>query len=225
MLAAGGKTEGESATALESLCQTYWLPLYTYARSRVPNSDDAQDLTQAFFSQLLEKHYLADADPQRGRFRAFLLTAFKHFLSKEWEKAKAQKRGGGRAPLSLDFASGDSQIAFHPVGGLSAEQLYERQWAITLLGRVMQRLERELKKVGKRRQFVRLKEFIISTNKDTSYADVASELGMTESAARMATSRLRRRYRQLLREEIAQTLSSKEDVDDEIRQLFITFSG
>ena len=143
---------------------------------------------------MLEKNYLAEADPQRGRFRAFLLTAFKHFLSKEWEKAKAQKRGGGRSPVSLDFASGDSLITRQPAGGLTAEQIYERQWVITLLGHVMQRLECELEKVGKRTQFVRLKDFIISTKEDTTYADVALELGMTESAARMATSRLRRRY-------------------------------
>ena len=225
VLAAGQRGTAESAAALERLCQTYWLPLYAYVRRRVSDVHDAQDLTQAFFERLLDKNYLADADPQRGRFRAFLLTAFKHFLSNEWEKAKAQKRGGGRSPISLDFSTGDSQITFQPAGGLTAEQMYERQWAITLLSCVMQRLERELEKVGKRSQFERLKDFIVSTKEDPTYADAASELGMTESAARMATSRLRRRYRQLLREEIAQTVSSPEDVDDEIRHLFITFAG
>ncbi len=224
VLAAGQRGTGESAAALERLCQSYWLPLYAYVRRRVSDVHDAQELTQAFFERLLEKNYLADADPQRGRFRAFLLTAFKHFLSKEWEKAKAQKRGGGRSPISLDFSTGDSQITLQPAGGLTAEQMYERQWVITLLSHVMQRLERELEKVGKRWQFERLKDFIVSTKADTTYADVASELGMTESAARMATSRLRRRYRQLLREEIAQTVSSPEDIDDEINNLFTTFA-
>jgi RNA polymerase sigma factor (sigma-70 family) len=223
VLAAGQRGTGESAAALERLCQSYWLPLYAYVRRRVSDVHDAQDLTQAFFERLLEKNYLADADPRRGQFRVFLLTAFKHFLSKEWEKAKAQKRGGGRSPISLDFSTGDSQITLQPAGGLTAEQMYERQWVITLLSCVMQRLEREFEKVGKRSQFERLKDFIVSTKKDTTYADVASELGMTESAARMATSRLRRRYRQLLREEIAQTVSSPEDIDDEINSLFTTF--
>jgi RNA polymerase sigma-70 factor (ECF subfamily) len=223
VLAAGQRGTRESAAALERLCQSYWLPLYAYVRRRVSDVHDAQDLTQAFFERLLEKNYLADADPRRGQFRVFLLTAFKHFLSKEWEKAKAQKRGGGRSPISLDFSTGDSQIRLEPAGGLTAEQMYERQWVITLLSCVMQRLERELEKVGKRSQFERLKDFIVSTKEDTTYADVASELGMTESAARMATSRLRRRYRQLLREEIAQTVSSPEDIDDEINSLFTTF--
>ena len=223
VLAAGQRGTGESAAALERLCQSYWLPLYAYVRRRVSDVHDAQDMTQGFFERLLDKNYLADADPQRGRFRSFLLTAFKHFLSKEWEKAKAQKRGGGRSHISLNFSTGDSQITLQPAGGLTAEQMYERQWVITLLGRVMQRLETELEKVGKRSQFERLKDFIVSTKEETTYADVASELSMTESAARMATSRLRRRYRQLLREEIAQTVSSPEDIEDEINSLFTTF--
>lgn len=225
VLAAGDRRRDDAQRALTKLCEAYWYPLYGYVRRRVESVDDAHDLTQAFFERLLKKNYLAEADPQRGRFRAFLLTAFKHFLSKEWEKAKAQKRGGGRSPISLDFAYGDSQLTLQPAGGLTAEQMYERQWAITLLSRVMQRLERELEKAGKRSQFERLKDFIVITKNDTSYADVASELGMTESAARMATSRMRRRYRQFLRVEIAQTVSSQEDIDDEIRQLFITFAG
>jgi len=223
VLAAGQRGTVESAVALERLCQSYWLPLYAYVRRRVSDVHDAQDMTQGFFERLLDKNYLADADPQRGRFRSFLLTAFKHFLSKEWEKAKAQKRGGGRSHISLNFSTGDSQITLQPAGGLTAEQMYERQWVITLLGRVMQRLETELEKVGKRSQFERLKDFIVSTKEETTYADVASELSMTESAARMATSRLRRRYRQLLREEIAQTVSSPEDIEDEINSLFTTF--
>lgn len=225
VLAAGQKETAGSTAALERLCQTYWLPLYAYARRRVPNVDDAQELTQAFFERLLEKNYLAEADPERGRFRAFLLTAFKHFLSNEWEKARAQKRGGGRSPISLDFDSGDSQIRLQPAGGRTAEQIYERQWAITMLGRVMERLEREFQEAGKRLQFDCLKEFLVSTAKDTTYGDAASQLGMSESAARMVTSRMRQRYRQLLRDEIAQTVSSPEDIDDEIRQLFVTFAS
>ena len=200
------------------------MPLYAYVRRRVFDIDEAQDLTQAFFVRLLEKNYMADADPERGRFRVFLLTALKHFLSKEWDKAKAQKRGGGALPISLDFAVGDSHAAIEPVDGLTAEQLYERQWAITLLNRVMQRLERELERAGKLLQFRRLKDFLIGHSEGTKYADVAWELGMTESAARMAVSRMRRRYRELLRNEISQTVLSPEDINDEIRLLFTTFA-
>ena len=224
VLAAGHGGDAESDAALERLCRRYWLPLYAYVRRRVFDVDEAQDLTQAFFERLLEKNYLADADPERGRFRVFLVTAFKHFLSKEWDKAKALKRGGGVSPISLDFAVGDSHVAIEPAGGLTADQLYERQWAITLLNRVMQRLEREFERAGKPLQFQCLKDVIIGRGEGAKYADVASELGMTESAARMAVSRMRRRYRELLRNEIAQTVLSPEDIDDEIGFLFTAFA-
>ena len=166
----------------------------------------------------------AAADPQRGRFRAFLITAFKHFLSKEWDKAKAQKRGGGQAVISLDFAAQDSAAAFEPAEELTADQLYERQWAITLLGRVMHRLQREMERSGKAQQFQSLKEFIGGTG-DSSYASAAADLRLSESAARMAASRMRGRYRDLLRDEIAQTVSSEEDIDTEVQHLFETFSS
>lgn len=224
VIAAGRSNDAESAAALERLCRTYWLPLYAYIRRRVSDINEAQDLTQAFFMRLLEKNYMADADPERGRFRAFLLTAFKHFLSNEWEKARAQKRGGGVSPLPLDFKIGDSQVGSVKADDLTADEIYERQWAITLLNRVMQRLERELDRAGKSQQYASLKEFIVGADKFASYADVAAELGMTESAARMSVTRMRRRYRELLRHEIAQTVSSPEQVDDEIRQLFTTFA-
>jgi RNA polymerase sigma-70 factor (ECF subfamily) len=201
------------------------MPLYGYVRRRVADVNDAQDLTQSFFERLLEKDYLAAADRERGRFRTFLLTAFQHFLSNEWEKARAQKRAGVRASLSLDFSSGNSHFAVAADGALTAEQYYEREWAIALLGRVMQRLEREFALAGKRLQFERLKGFIVSSGAGAAYADVAQELGMTAAAARMATSRMRQRYRELLREEIAQTVSSPDDIDDEIRQLFAACAG
>ncbi|MCZ6853443.1 MAG: sigma-70 family RNA polymerase sigma factor, partial [Gammaproteobacteria bacterium] len=160
---------------------------------------------------------------ERGRFRAFLITAFKHFLSKEWEKAKTQKRGGARTTFSLDFASQDSSWS-ELAGTLTAERLYERQWAITLLNRVMSRLQREMERSGKGQQFHSLKEFIGGSG-DSSYSIAASDLGLTESAARMAASRMRGRYRELLRDEIAQTVSSQEDIDNEVQHLFETFSG
>jgi RNA polymerase sigma-70 factor (ECF subfamily) len=207
---------------LESLCETYWYPLYAYVRRRVADVSEAQDLTQAFFAELLEKNYVGSATPNRGRFRAFLLTAFKHFLSKEWEKAKAQKRGGGRAPIPLDFESADSKIRIETASGLTAEQFYDQQWAIALLGLIMEQLEAEFEQSGKTNLFEELKGFIIGDHAGTTYRQVAEKLNMTEAAAKKAGSRMRRRYRELLREEIAQTVEGPAEVDDEIRNLFTT---
>ena len=222
VLAAGRRGTIESDSALERLCKSYWPPLYAYVRRRVVDLHEAQDLTQAFFERLLDRKYLADADPERGRFRAFLLTAFKHFLSKEWEKAKAQKRGGRHKRISFDFVSQD---AMQPTDHLTPDKIFERQWAITLLGRVMHRLQRDMERGGKGRQFELLKHFLSGENSDLTISDVAEELSQTESATRMAASRMRKRYRELLRDEIAQTLSTKEDVEDEIRSLFSAFES
>ena len=160
VLAAGARSSADSRRALESLCAAYWGPLYAYVRRRVSDVNEAQDLTQAFFAELLEKNYVGSATPERGRFRAFLLTALKHFLSKQWDKAKAKKRGGGRAPIRLDFASDDSWCSVEPAGGLTPEEVYDRQWAATLLSQVMERLEREFAEAGKQAQFRQLKGFI-----------------------------------------------------------------
>ncbi len=222
VLAAGRRSSPGSTKALTSLCETYWYPLYAYVRRRVPDVNEARDLTQAFFAELLEKNYVGSATPERGRFRAFLLTALKHFLSKQWDKAKAQKRGGGRAPIPLDFESADSRYSIEPPSGRTAEQLYERQWAVTLLGQIMERLENELVRAGKAQQFEGLKAFIIGEHSETTYSDVAAKLQITEAAAKMAAHRMRRRYRELLRDEIAQTVAGPDEVDDEIRNLFTT---
>lgn len=222
VLAAGIRENVQSNRALEKLCRAYWPPLYAYVRRRVTDVHEAQDLTQAFFERLLEKHYLSKADPERGRFRAFLITAFKHFLSKEWDQAKAQKRGGGRTRFSLDFVSQDSSWS-ELADQLTAERAYERQWAITLLNRVMNRLQREMERSGKSQQFQSLKEYIGGSG-DSSYATLAAQLGLSEPAARMAASRMRGRYRDLLREEIAQTVTSEEDIDGEVQYLFATFT-
>ena len=222
VLAAGAGANSKSDQALEKLCRTYWPPLYAYVRRRVSDLHEAQDLTQAFFERLLEKRFLAQADPERGRFRAFLITAFQHFLAKEWDKARAQKRGGGLLAFSLDFAAQDSSDDNFTTD-LTAERLYERQWAITLLNRVMTRLQREMERSGKGQQFQALKE-LIGGSGDSSYAAAASELHISESAARMAASRMRGRYRELLRDEIAQTVSAPEEIDDEVRHLFATFA-
>ncbi len=221
VLAAGDRDDADSNRALEHLCRAYWPPLYAYARRREVDIHAAQDMTQAFFLRVLEKNDLAQADPERGRFRAFLITAFKHFLANEWEKARTLKRGGGHRTFFLDFAAHDS---IHPgTDETTPELLYERQWVITLLNRVMNRLQREMERDGRGRQFQTLKHFLAGPGA-TSYAEAAAELGSNEAAARMAASRMRGRYRDLLRDEIAQTVSSSEEIEDEVRQLFAVFS-
>lgn len=222
VLVAGRRSSPDSRRALESLCEAYWYPLYAYVRRRVADVNDAHDLTQAFFAELLTKNYVGSAKAERGRFRAFLLTSLKHFLSKERERARAQKRGGGKAPIPLDFASADSRYRIEPVRGLTAEQIYDREWAVALLGRILQRLEAESADAGKADQFQELKAFLIGEHSGSTYADVAVRLNTTEAAVKMAASRLRRRYRELLREEIAETLSRPDDIDDEISKLFAT---
>jgi RNA polymerase sigma-70 factor (ECF subfamily) len=222
VISAGRDSSPDSKRALESLCETYWYPLYAYARRRVADVNEAQDLTQAFFAELLEKNYIGTAVSDRGRFRAFLLTAFKHFLSKQWEKAKAQKRGGGRTPISLDFESADSNLRIEPASGLTAEQCYDQQWVISLLGQILKRLEVEFERAGKGNQFEQLNGYIIGDHTGATYAQVAESLNMTEAAARKSASRMRRRYGELLREEIAQTVAGPDEVEDEIRNLFAT---
>ena len=223
VLAAGNVKQRPAREALSLLCENYWQPLYGYARRRAADQAEAQDLTQAFFAELLEKNYVAAADPNRGRFRAFLLTAFKHFLSKQREKGRAQKRGGGRAPLSLDFATADSLLDIAPAGGLTPEQIYDREWAMTLLTKIMDRLAREYDHAGKAEQFEALRGYLVGDHSGSSYAQAAAKLGMTESAAKKSASRMRKRYRELLREEIRQTVANPREVDDEIRNLFAIF--
>jgi RNA polymerase sigma-70 factor (ECF subfamily) len=221
---AGRRSTPDADQALATLCQAYWYPLYAYVRRRVKDVHEAQDLTQEFFARLLEKEYLTQAQPERGRFRAFLLTSFKHFLSKEREKARAQKRGGGKTPVSLDFEAGESRLSFEPADTLTPEQIYERQWATALLGRVMERLKQEHERQGKSQQFERLKLLLAGENQQVTYAVAAASLGTTQSAVKMAAHRLRKRYRELLRLEIAQTVASPEEVDDELASLLATYS-
>lgn len=217
---AGRDSSPVSKRALASLCETYWYSLYAYARRRASDVHEAQDLTQAFFAELLEKNYLASANPDRGRFRSFLLTAFKNFLAKYWDRARAQKRGGGRAPISLDFVSADSSLRIEMSRGLTAEQHYDRQWAFALLAQIMERLRTEVEQVGNADRFASLKDFIIGDQIGVTYAQVAEQLQITEVAARKAASRMRKRYGELLHEEILHTVSEPDDVQDEIRNLF-----
>lgn len=220
VVGAAARDGAESRSALESLCQAYWYPIYAYVRRRVSDIHESQDLTQSFFERLLEKGTIAAADPDRGRFRAFLLTACQRFLINEWEKARAAKRGGGRSLVSLDFDAGESRYSIEAVDALTPERLYEQQWAVTLLGRVLDELRREYVAKGKEAQFESLKSFLSGSGRNREYSTAAAELGMIEAAIRVAAHRLRGRYRELLRAEIAQTLENPDDVDDEIRSLF-----
>jgi len=212
-----------SAEALEALCRTYWLPLYLYVRRRAPNIDEAHDLTQEFFSRLLEKNYLAAAQPDRGRFRAFLLTAFKHFLANEWERARAQKRGGGKPAIPLDFRTGDSHHALEPAGGLTPEEAYDREWATTLLAAVIASLREEFTRDGKQAEFDLLKGFLTGEHAAETFAMAAQKLGRSEGAVKMSVQRLKARFRERLRDEIAQTVSGPDEIDAEIRDLFAAF--
>lgn len=225
VIAAGSDSSPEADRALAALCEIYWYPLYAYARRREPDVHQAQDLTQAFFAELLEKNYVGAASPERGKFRAFLLTSFKHFLSKQWAKGRALKRGGGKAPVSLDFKGADSKIQFEPVDGMTAEQYFDQQWAIQLLSQILGRLQRELESKGKGELFTALKGFIIGDHSGTTYLEVAAELGISEAAAKKSASRLRQRYRELLREEIGQTVSQPQEIEEEISNLFETFDS
>jgi RNA polymerase sigma-70 factor (ECF subfamily) len=189
----------------------------------VADEHQAQDLTQEFFARLMEKDMLAAATPTRGRFRSFLLTSFKNFLSNEWEKAQAQKRGGGHKLLSIQFDDRHSSPGFEPSHDLTPERVFEREWTLTLLSHVVERLAGDMRSAGKEHQFELLKG-TLSGEKDVPYADIASQLDMTPDAARQAAHRLRNRYRDILREEVASTLANPAEVEDEIRSLFAALS-
>src|SRR5262245_44661638 len=220
VLAADQRDSPKCAAGLATLCLSYWYPLYAYARRRRPSAEDAQDLTQEFFSRLLEKDYLRQADRQRGRFRSFLLTAFKHFLAKEHERAHARKRGGGRKLLPLDFDSGEQRYHREPSHEATPEVLFERGWALTLLEQGLAGLREELARAGKEWLFEYLKGTLSGEETPRSYAELAGDLGMSAEALKVAVHRLRRRYRELIRAEIAQTVTTAEEIDDELRDLF-----
>jgi RNA polymerase sigma-70 factor (ECF subfamily) len=224
VLAAGQRHTPQADAALEELCQTYWFPLYAYVRRRGYAKADAEDLTQAFFARLLEKNFLADLDSERGKFRAFLLAALKHFLANEWDKAQAQKRGGGETHLSLDWQTADTKFQVAATAEPSPDKAFDREWALALLAKVIERLQSECAADGKAKLFEQLKLFLTTGRGDTAQSEVAKALGMEEGAVRVAIHRLRKRYRELLRDEIANTLSDAAMVDEEMRALFGAFN-
>jgi RNA polymerase sigma-70 factor (ECF subfamily) len=215
----------QAADALEKLCRSYWYPLYAFVRRQGHDESSAKDLTQGFFARLLEKNFLAQVDQDRGKFRSFLLASLKHYMADERDKERAQKRGGGQIPLSLDETVGEDRYRAEPVDVMDAEKLYERRWALTLLDQAKERLKKEYLTAGKSQMYARLQAFDVGGGDNPAYADVAVDIGLSESGLRTAIFRMRQRYRELVREEVAQTVRSQQEVDEEIRHLIVVVGG
>jgi RNA polymerase sigma-70 factor (ECF subfamily) len=222
VLSAGGKGASQSTksrAALAALFETYWYPLFAYARRRGLAASDASDLIQDFFAHLLEKHTIASADPSRGRFRSFLLASLQNFLANQRRRIRARKRGGSRALLSIDQADAEQRYALEPAHDQTPERLFERRWALTVLDRAMNQLRDDYVRSGKEELFERLSPCIGILGGGISYDEVAQTLDMSEGAVKTAVHRLRRRLRECLREEIAQTVEGCDAIDAELRDL------
>ena len=214
--------DGDSAAAfaaLEGLCRSYWRPVYAYIRRDGRAVADAQDLTQEFFCRFIEKEWIAHLQHQRGKFRSFLLTFLKHFLSDERDRAGALKRGGGQAFLSLDELQSEENRGFEPAEALTADQVFERRWAQSLMDRAVARLRKEYSDSGKAELFDQLKDLQPGERGVQGYVEIGARLGLSEGAVKSAVHRLRLRHRDILRDEVARTISSRKEVNDEIRHL------
>ncbi|WP_406698331.1 ECF-type sigma factor [Singulisphaera sp. Ch08] len=225
ILAARDRGQGGAHEALAALCETYWYPLYAFVRSRGHDAESAQDLVQGFFTRLLERGDLATVDPGKGKFRSFLMAACSHYLANQADHDRAKKRGGGRPLISIDRLKAEGRYGLEPVDLLTAERLFERQWALILLEQVLGQLEAEMVRSGKARQFEVLRPVLLGSALRVPYAEVAAALGVSEQAARASAQRLRRRYRVLLRGEVARTLDDPSEVDEEILALFAALGG
>ena len=221
IVAARGEPGPLAREALAVLCQSYWYPIYSYVRRLGHTQEAAEDLTQGFFARVLEKHYLDDFERERGRFRSYLLTALKHYLSNERDRQGAKKRGGAVPILSLDTALGtaESRYRSEPRTDATPERIFERQWALAILARVQERLQAEETSGGRSSRFERLKPLLTGDASEVGYRTLAAELETTEGALKVAIHRLRRRFRDLLREEISHTVADAQDVGDELRYL------
>ncbi|MBL9172786.1 MAG: sigma-70 family RNA polymerase sigma factor [Verrucomicrobiales bacterium] len=219
VLAAGHPSSATAGKALAELCQAYWYPLYAYVRRRGRSREDAEDLVQSFFGDLLERNPFGSLSAERGRFRAFLLAALKHSLANDWDRAHRQKRGGGVAPLSLDWNEAEARFHREPADLDSPDRAYDRAWAVALLEHVVVRLEEECTADGRGALFRVTRGFLMLGEEAIPHAQAARELGMDEGAVRIAVHRLRKRYRELLREEISQTLQNPAQTADELRSL------
>jgi DNA-directed RNA polymerase specialized sigma24 family protein len=225
VLATADQDSPQAAAALEKLCRTYWYPLYAYVRRRGYNREDAEDLTQQFFWRLLDRRWLPQVDRRKGRFRSFLLVAMNHFLANEWDRARTTKRGGHTIFESLEIGANEERFEDGSPMARSPEELYEHQWAMALLQTVLARLRAEAVMAGRREQFEKLEVFLTGERRAIKYADLAAELATTEAALKMATQRLRRRYAELLKEEISNTVADPDDIQDELQYLLKVLSN
>jgi len=224
VLAARDKASPDAAQALETLCRTYWYPLYAFVRSSGYSPPDAQDLTQEFFARLLARDYLRVVTREKGRFRTFLRMALKRFLAVEWERRHAQKRGGGQTHLPFDTAVAEQRFQEERADCLAPDQIYDRHWALTLLGEASARLERDYAQAGKAVELRHLQPHLTASRGEIPYAEIATALQTTEGAARVAVHRLRKRFRELFREVLADTVSAPEEVDGELRYVLEVLS-
>ena len=220
VLAARDGTSMQAARALEKLCRTYWYPLYAYVRRKGSSAHDAQDLTQGFFAHLLQRSFLENVGPQKGKFRSFLLAALNHFLSDEWDKSRAAKRGGGQTFISLDDDNAEELYLSEPDSAITAEKIFEQRWALTLLAQALARLRDEFTATGKTREFDHLKVFLSTPTSDGAYDAVAVDLEMPVATVAVKVHRLRQRYGELIRAEIADTVASPADIEEEMAHLF-----
>jgi RNA polymerase sigma-70 factor (ECF subfamily) len=224
VLAAAETSSAEAASALAALCQIYWYPLYAYVRRKGYVVEDAQDLTQEFFARLLGKNYLSSVDRQKGKFRSFLLASLEHFLAKEWTRANRLKRGGGQTIIAWDGCEPEERYRLEPSDDWSAERIYERRWALTVLEHAMTTLGAEYAAAGKQELFDSLRPFISGSDDDVSYAELSRRLQMSEGAVRVAVHRLRQRYSETVRAEIGRIVHRPEEIDEELRHLFSALS-
>ncbi len=225
VLQAGGESSPEAQGALEYLCKAYRYPLYVHVRRLGWGPEDAEDLTQQFFIRFIEPQYLQRADPQRGRFRSFLLTSLKHFLADEWDKLRTQKRGGGQQVISWDGVDPEERYRLEPAESLTPDRIYEKRWAGVLLDGVLNFLHLEYEQAGRVSEFDRLKNFVWGDGHGGTYAEVATQLNVQEGAIKVAVHRLRKRFREQLRLEVLRTVSSPDEVDEELRHLRSLLSG
>jgi RNA polymerase sigma-70 factor (ECF subfamily) len=225
VLAAGADNPTRARAALEQLCTVYWYPLYVFLRRRGHQPADAEDLVQGFIAHLLERRFFQAADPDKGRFRSYLLASLNHYVADTASRAGCLKRGAGKPLLSLDAAAAEHRYALEPADPSSPEQLFERRWALTLLDTVLQRLETEAAESGRTNLFRQIKGVLQGDRGQVPYAQLTPRLGMSEAALTMTVHRLRRRYRELVREEIAHTVSRPVEIDEEMRHLFRVLGG
>lgn len=223
--AAGSKSSPDAQRALEALCETYWYPLYAFVRRQGKQAAEAQDLTQAFFTRLLEKDYLQAADQEKGRFRTFLLTVFRRFLANQHQRDGALRRGGGRPVLSLDFDDGERRLQLEPSHDWTAERDYERRWALTLLDEVLAKLEQDYAAQGNAELFNRLKIFLTVGDAEETYREIGRALGLSEAAVKVTVYRMRQRYRDLIQNEVANTVTREDEVADELDCLLSAVRG